>query len=321
MRQYHELLRRILAEGTDKADRTGTGTRSLFGAQSRYDLRAGFPLLTTKKMFFRGIVEELLWMLSGSTNVRDLQARDVHIWDEWAREDGELGPVYGKQWRHWGTAMTANYPGRPEHWVAGLDQIAELIARIKAKPDDRRLIVSAWNPDDVEAMSLPCCHILFQCWTRELNWHERCFLDPLNDKQSVSPMNRLFNEPEVPKEEAFKILDERGVPRRGLSLQLYQRSCDVFLGVPFNIASYALLTHMLAQVTGMVALEFVHTYGDVHIYNNHREQVAAQLARAPMPLPRLSLNPGVKDIDGFKAEDIAVVGYQSWPAIRAEVSV
>jgi thymidylate synthase len=264
-------------------------------------------------MFFRGMVEELLWMLSGSTNVRDLQARDVHIWDEWAREDGELGPVYGAQWRHWGrTALTSIFPDPPSR-VAGRDQIAELIARIRTQPDDRRLVVTAWDPDDVEAMSLPCCHILFQCWTRELKSVERERL--LMDDRGTGIKDH------VPEAERHQILDGFGVERRGLSLQLYQRSCDVFLGVPFNIASYALLTHMLAQVCDMVALDFIHDYGDVHIYRNHMDQVAEQLAREPRPLPRLVINRGVKEIDDFKADDFSILDYNHWPAIKAEVSV
>jgi len=293
MRQYLQLLRDIKRHGVFKADRTGTGTQSLFGAQSRYDLTKGFPLLTTKKMFTRGVFEELLWMLRGSTDVRELQKRNVHIWDEWADEQGQLGPVYGAQWRRWNERID----GR------GTDQLKQLIERIKAKPDDRRLIVTAWNPDDIGAMALPNCHILFQCWTRELSMDERRAL--LSDDVPNIDMDYLPLPP----------------PKRGLSLQLYQRSCDVFLGVPFNIASYALLTHMIAQVCGMVALDFIHCYGDVHIYRNHAEQVDLQLTREPKSLPRLYLNPEVKDIDGFTIDDIRVEGYESWPKIKAEVSV
>jgi thymidylate synthase len=282
--QYLRLLLDIKAQGVFKGDRTGTGTQSLFGAQSRYDLRQGFPLLTTKKMFTRGIFEELLWMIRGSTDVRELQDRNVRIWDEWADDDGQLGPVYGAQWRRWNGHR---------------DQLAELIQRIKDKPDDRRLIVTAWNPDDVEKMALPSCHCFFQCWTRELTLPER------------RTLGRVSHE----------MLDECDVPRRGLSLQLYQRSCDVFLGVPFNIASYALLTHMLAQCVGMVALDFVHVYGDVHIYNNHREQVDRQLTREPKKPPRLWLNPEIRDIDGFGIDDIRIDDYQCHSKIRAEVSV
>ena len=259
----------------------------------------------------RGVFEELLWMLRGSTDVRELQAKNVHIWDEWADENGQLGPVYGAQWRHWnrdtvqnwqGAAMAENYPG--------IDQIDGLITRIKDKPDDRRLIVTAWNPDEVPEMALPICHCFFQCWTRELTLDERLGLyNGRIDTGRYSP-NTLDT-----------IMDEEGVPKRGLSLQLYQRSCDVFLGVPFNIASYALLTHMLAQVCGMVPLEFVHTYGDVHIYNNHREQVDEQLTREPFPLPTLHLNPEIKDIDGFTIDDIMVENYQCHKKIAAPVSV
>jgi len=315
MRQYLQLLRDIKEYGVFKGDRTGTGTQSLFGAQSRYDLREGFPLMTTKKMFTRGIFEELLWFIRGSTNVRELQEKKVKIWDEWTRPGGHsAGPVYGKQWRHWGTdteTLVDDVGNHLGHYRGGRDQLLELIARIKEKPDDRRLIVTAWNPDEVPLMALPSCHILFQCWTRELTLEERGEWAQHNETKSLGH----FGEP------SHDFCTRIGIPRRGLTLQLYQRSCDVFLGVPFNIASYALLTHMIAQVCGMVALEFVHTYGDVHIYNNHREQVDLQLAREPKPLPKLWLDPTVKNIDDFRMEHIKVEGYEYHPKIRAEVSV
>jgi len=304
MKQYLDLLRRIKDEGVFKGDRTGTGTQSLFGAQIRCDLRQGFPLLTTKKMFTRGIFEELLWMLRGSTDVRELQEKNVHIWDEWANEAGDLGPVYGSQWKFW-NEMT-NGPGD------GRDQITELIQRIRDKPDDRRLIVTAWNPDDIEYMALPSCHCFFQCWTRELTLEERREWSRHNEVRTLGFVNGS---------ETHDFYTRIGVPRRGLSLHMYQRSADVFLGVPFNIASYALFTHMIAQVCDMIPLDFIHTFGDVHIYNNHREQVDLQLTREPKPLPRLRLNSGVKDIDDFTIDDIAVEDYEHWPKIKGEVSV
>ncbi|MCE3003971.1 MAG: thymidylate synthase [Xanthomonadaceae bacterium] len=264
MHQYHTLLQHILDHGTDKADRTGTGTRSVFGYQMRFDLADGFPLVTTKKVHLRSIVHELLWFLKGETNVAYLRENKVTIWDEWADDRGELGPVYGKQWRSW-----AGADGRT------VDQIAWLVDEIKRNPDSRRLIVSAWNVAELHKMALMPCHALFQ----------------------------------------FYVANGR------LSCQLYQRSADVFLGVPFNIASYALLTHMLAQVCDLAPGEFVHTFGDVHIYANHMDQVREQLARRPFPLPALKLNPAVRSIFDFRYEDIEVVGYQSHPAIKAPVAV
>lgn len=264
MRAYHDLMERILREGALKSDRTGTGTRSIFGHQMRFDLSAGFPIVTTKRVAFKSIVHELLWFLKGDTNVRYLQANGVSIWDEWADKNGDLGPVYGAQWRSW-----------PARDGGIIDQIALVVDMIKRNPDSRRLIVTAWNPADVERMALPPCHCLFQ----------------------------------------FYVADGK------LSCLLYQRSADVFLGVPFNIASYALLTHMVAQVTGLQAGEFVHSFGDAHLYTNHREQAELQLSRAPYPLPRLALNPAVKDIFAFQYEDVRLEGYQSHPAISAPVAV
>ncbi len=270
MRQYHDLLERILAEGVTKSDRTGTGTLSVFGHQSRYDLSEGFPLVTTKKLHTRSIVHELLWFLSGSTNVRPLQEAGVSIWDEWADpQTGELGPVYGYQWRSW-----------PSPTGESVDQIAGLLRQLRETPDSRRLIVSAWNPAQIDEMALPPCHCLFQ----------------------------FYVEP-----------SDAGPDR--LSCQLYQRSADVFLGVPFNIASYALLTHMIAQVVGMVPGEFIHTLGDAHLYSNHTEQAKEQLAREPRPLPALKLNPAVTDLFAFAYDDITIDCYDPHPHIKAPVAV
>ncbi|WP_349367514.1 thymidylate synthase [Salinarimonas sp.] len=270
MRQYHDLLRRILDEGVEKADRTGTGTRSVFGHQMRFDLREGFPLVTTKKLHIRSIVHELLWFLAGDTNVRTLQENGVTIWDEWADAEGELGPVYGKQWRSWAAPGTPENPGGET-----IDQISWVVDEIRRNPDSRRLVVSAWNPADLPAMALAPCHCLFQ----------------------------------------FYVADGR------LSCQLYQRSADVFLGVPFNIASYALLTHMVAQATGLGVGDFVHTFGDAHLYLNHLAQAKEQLSREERRLPRLVLNPNVTDLFAFRYEDIAVEGYDPHPAIRAPIAV
>jgi len=264
---YHGLLKKILDEGFDKGDRTGTGTRTLFGEQLKFDLREGFPLLTTKKMFTKGIIHELLWIISGSTNIKYLQDKGVKIWDQWADENGDLGPVYGQQWRNW--EYEYNYQN------FGIDQLADVIERIKTNPNCRRQIVTAWNPPDIEKAALPPCHCFFQ-----------------------------FN-----------------VHGDVLHMQMYQRSCDVFLGVPFNIASYALLLEMVARVTGLKAGVFTHTYGDVHIYNNHFDQVEEQLSRKSFEPPVVVLRPGVLDIDDFKYDDISIIDYDHHPAIKAEVSV
>ena len=261
---YEDFLRHVLAHGVHKGDRTGTGTKSVFGHQMRFDLQQGFPLITTKKVHFRSIALELLWFLRGDGNARWLQERGVTIWDEWAADNGDLGPVYGVQWRSWPT------PGGGH-----IDQIAQVVDTLKANPDSRRIIVSAWNVADLDRMALMPCHALFQ----------------------------------------FHVAEGR------LSCQLYQRSADIFLGVPFNIASYALLTLMVAQVCGLKPGEFVHTFGDLHIYSNHREQVALQLSREPRPLPQMRLNPDVKALNEFCYEDFALVGYDPHPAIKAPVAV
>jgi thymidylate synthase len=264
MKQYLDLLRRILEEGTARDDRTGTGTLSVFGHQMRFDLAEGYPLLTTKRLHTRSIVHELLWLLSGESNLRYLHENNVTIWDEWADENGELGPVYGVQWRRWRGA-----DGQV------VDQMARAVQMIRDNPCSRRILVSAWNAAEIDRMALPPCHTLFQ----------------------------------------FYVADGR------LSCQLYQRSGDVFLGVPFNIASYALLTHMVAQVTGLEPGEFVHTFGDAHLYRNHLEQARLQLTREPRALPRLVLNPEVRDLFAFRYEDITIEGYDPQPHIKAEVSV
>lgn len=264
MQQYLNLLNRILTEGTQKGDRTGTGTLSIFGHQMRFDLRDGFPLLTTKKLHMKSIIYELLWFLRGDTNVHYLQEHGVRIWNEWADENGELGPVYGHQWRSW-----------PDYKGGTIDQIKNVVDMIKHNPNSRRMLVTAWNPAEVDDMALPPCHCLFQ----------------------------------------FYVADGR------LSLQLYQRSADSFLGVPFNIASYALLLQMMAQVTGLEAGEFIHTTGDTHLYLNHLEQAKLQLTREPRPLPKMKINPDVKDLFDFKYEDFELIGYDPLPHIPGVVAV
>ena len=263
MRQYLELLSKVRTEGVRREDRTGTGTLSLFGYQMRFDLSQGFPAITTKRLHLKSVIHELLWFLRGDTNIRYLREHGITIWDEWADPDGELGPVYGKQWRRWEGGGTT------------IDQIAQVVEAIRTDPYSRRHVVSAWNVAEVDRMALPPCHLLFQFY----------------------------------------------VPQGRLSCQLYQRSADVFLGVPFNIASYALLTLMMAQVTGLAPGEFIHTFGDVHLYLNHLEQADLQLARSPYPLPRMRINPEVRDIDGFHYEDFELLDYRSHPAIKAPVAV
>lgn len=261
MKQYLDMLRYVLENGVDKMDRTGVGTRSVFGQQMRFDLSKGFPLMTTKKMHLKSIIHELLWFIKGDTNVKYLQDNGVRIWNEWADENGDLGPIYGSQWRNWNGE--------------GIDQLAQVVDKLKNNPNDRRMIVSAWNVSKIPEMHLPPCHMMFQFY----------------------------------------------VANGKLSCMLYQRSCDMFLGVPFNIASYALLTMMLAQVCNLELGEFVHTLGDTHIYHNHFEQVKEQLRREPLPLPTMKLNPQVKDINDFKYEDFTLENYECYGAIKAQVAV
>jgi thymidylate synthase len=264
MRQYHDLMRRALEEGDDRAERTGTGARSIFGHQMRFDLSEGFPLVTTKKLHTKSIVHELLWFVAGDTNIAYLKANGVSIWDEWADENGELGPVYGRQWRSW-----------PAKNGETIDQLAWVIGELKRNAQSRRMIVSAWNPAEIADMALPPCHCLFQFF----------------------------------------------VAKGRLSCQLYQRSADIFLGVPFNIASYALLTHLVAQATGLTPGAFIHTLGDAHLYHNHFEQAREQLTRAPYPLPRLTLNPEIRNLFDFTYDDIRIENYAAHPHIKAPVAV
>ncbi len=266
MKTYLDLLQHVLDHGSEREDRTGVGTIGVFGAQARFDLREGFPCLTTKKLHLRSIIHELLWFLKADTNIAYLHENGVTIWDEWADENGDLGPVYGQQWRSWPTPSGE-----------AIDQIARVIDAIRTQPESRRLIVSAWNPADVEKMALPPCHALFQFYVN--------------------------------------------TSTRELSCQLYQRSADLFLGVPFNIASYALLTMMVAQVCGLKAGEFVHTFGDLHLYKNHLDQAREQLTRTPRPLPTMRINPDVTEIDAFRYEDFDLIDYDPWPAIKAPIAV
>ena len=278
MKQYLTLLDRILTEGVKKTDRTGTGTLSIFGNQMRFNMADGFPLLTTKKLHLKSIIYELLWFLQGDTNVKYLQEHGVRIWNEWADENGELGPVYGHQWRSW-----------PDYNGGTIDQIQYVIDQLKNNPDSRRMIVSAWNVAEVNEMALPPCHTIFQFYTA-----------PIANSQELTA---------------------NGQPKRRLSLQLYQRSADTFLGVPFNIASYALLLQMMAQVCDMVPGDFIHTTGDTHLYLNHLEQARLQLTREPRPLPTMKINPDVKNLFDFHYEDFELEGYDPHPHIKAEVSV
>jgi thymidylate synthase len=273
MKQYLDLMRHVMENGTQKHDRTGTGTLSVFGYQMRFNLQDGFPMVTTKKLHLKSIIHELIWFLTGDTNIKYLKDNGVRIWDEWADADGNLGPVYGYQWRSWPTPDGGH-----------IDQIQQIIQQIKTNPDSRRIMVSAWNVADVNRMALPPCHSLFQFY--------------------VQPPNPL-----------------KGEQRGKLSCQLYQRSADIFLGVPFNIASYALLTMMVAQVCDLDYGDFIHTFGDAHLYNNHLEQVTLQLSRDPKPLPTMRINPEVKDIFGFKFEDFTLENYEAWPHIKGVVAV
>lgn len=300
--QYEEFLIDI-QNGTHKSDRTGTGTTSIFGYQMRFDLAAGFPLITTKKVHTKSVIAELLWFLSGSTNNNELRAMGCTIWDEWSKPNGDLGPVYGAQWRTWPD-------GKGEY----IDQISEAIRLLKTDPDSRRIIVSAWNVAELKDMALMPCHAMFQFYTRELSRQERI---NLYVKQIASGEFVKTGTTEGMDEH----LDAQGVPRRALSCQLYQRSADAFLGVPFNIASYALLTHMMAQQCNMVVGEFIWTGGDCHIYDNHKDQVALQLSREPRPFPQLNLARKPDSIFDYKPEDFVIEGYNPHPVIKAPVAV
>jgi len=318
--EYLRLVDNVLMFGTEKTDRTGTGTLSTFAQQMRFDLGGGsIPLLTTKKMHTRSIIYEILWYLRGDTNIKYLNDNNVTIWDEWANEDGELGPVYGAQWRRWKTPQYAyvDYTYDPSraliHWDE-IDQIAKIIDQLRNNPDDRRIIVNAWNVGELDEMALPPCHMAFQFWSAELTLEQRKTV--MRERfPTIDPDHTGFYKVE-------KLLDNYNIPTRGLKCHLYQRSCDVGLGVPFNIVQYSILTHMIAHVTNHVATEFVWTGGDVHIYNNHREQLYEQLDRTPYPSPTLRLNPKVEEIDDFTFEDIEIVGYDNYhPTIKMEVAV
>ncbi len=305
MKQYLDLLQHVLDHGTVREDRTGTGTVGVFGYQMRFPLADGFPVLTTKKLHLRSIIHELLWFLRGDTNIKYLKDNGVSIWDEWADKDGNLGPVYGSQWRSW-----------PDGRGGTIDQIADVVRQIKENPYSRRLMVTAWNPAEIQDMALPPCHCLFQFYVEPAASVDKLNVDTLigsTDKSGAStcqPINLSTCQPANEK------------PLKGrLSCQLYQRSADIFLGVPFNIASYALLTMMVAQVCGLEPGDFVHTFGDAHIYRNHLDQVRLQLSRDPRPLPTMRINPAVDDIFAFRYEDFTLEGYDPHPHIKGEVSV
>ncbi len=300
MKQYHDLLRYIRDNGIDVGDRTGTGTRSIFVYQMRFNLADGFPLLTTKKLHVKSIIYELLWFLKGDTNTAYLKEHGVSIWDEWANEHGDLGPVYGKQWRSWAGANGNT-----------IDQVSDIAKRLQTNPDCRRLIISAWNVAELPEMALMPCHCLFQFKSYPMSLKQRQIAWATRNKKHSSWSEKMDHTD----------LDAQGAPSRTLHCVLYQRSCDTFLGVPFNIASYALLTMMFAQVANMEPGEFIWTGGDVHIYQNHWEQVELQLSREPYPLPQMIINPEVKDIFSFKYEDFSLENYQCHPAIKAPVAV
>lgn len=349
MRQYLQLMESVLSFGHEKKDRTGTGTRSLFGAQMRFDLTEGFPLVTTKKVHLRSIIHELLWFIAGETNTRRLKENNVTIWDEWADELGDLGPVYGKQWRDWKGTRTVRgdspvmndvmlkqgyvLAGEMKHPITGLtqnvwqkrhDQLKKVINQLKNDPDNRRIIISAWNVDDLDEMALAPCHAFFQFYTRELTFKERHHLVSFTDSEWHVPVVNAAIAGSLDTDDDASMLtwmDANGVPTRGLSCQLYQRSADVFLGVPFNIASYALLTEMIAQQVNMVAEEFVWTGGDTHLYSNHLEQARLQLTRDPHPLPRLKFKRKPESIFDYQFEDFEIKGYVSHDAIKAPVAI
>lgn len=338
MKQYLDLLRHVRDNGMVKTDRTGTGTRSVFGYQMRFNLQEGFPLLTTKKVHMRAIIHELIWFLAGDTNIKYLLDNDVHIWDEWADADGNLGPIYGYQWRSWPGKIEANKAGGfdgTENWEEvkfdkygqasmpdytndlkqeSIDQITQVLDQIKNNPDSRRMIVSAWNPADIPSMKLPPCHALFQFYTRELTTEQRIASHKAAGHSYDLDIVSAYKSPD-------DYLDSYNVATRYLDCQLYQRSADVFIGVPFNIASYAMLTHMLAQQANMLPGEFVWTGGDCHLYSNHMEQVELQLSRNERALPELHILRKPDSIFDYKFEDFEVVGYAPHPAIKAQVAV
>lgn len=308
MKQYLDHMRNILDNGIVKEDRTGTGTRSIFGHQMRFDLRDGFPLVTTKKTHLKSIIEELLWFLRGETNINTLNAS---IWDEWASEDGELGPIYGAQWRSWAASGEARFDEYTQ--VEYHDQIANVIERLKTNPECRRLIVSAWNVGELEDMALMPCHVLFQFMAEPMSLQER-FATP-------QAKRKVFTRDVKPPEKWHQILTSCGVPEYNLSCQLYQRSADWFLGVPFNIASYALLTMVIAKVVNMVPKDFIHSFGDTHLYSNHTKQAHIQLSRQPHALPTMNIKDRGQGIDDFVLEDFELVGYECDEAIKAPVAV
>ncbi|ECG3269091.1 thymidylate synthase [Salmonella enterica subsp. enterica serovar Infantis] len=343
MKQYQDLMAEVFAKGTPKKDRTGTGTLSIFGHQMRFNLQEGFPLVTTKRCHLRSIIHELLWFLKGDTNIQYLKDNGVTIWDEWADNNGDLGPVYGKQWRSWPDIRAVPYEQFNELTAAGyedldaatwsmdenctlyfvqktIDQISKVMDQLKNDPDNRRIIVSAWNVADLDDMALAPCHAFFQFYTRELDFDERLrWLEVNNFAQYCKPT--FSNDAVDDLDKLHARLDEFDVPRRSLSCQLYQRSADVFLGVPFNIASYALLIHMFAQQANMTVGDFVWTGGDVHLYSNHLEQARTQLGRTPRELPKLIIKRKPDSIFDYKFEDFEIEGYDPHPAIKAPVAI
>jgi len=324
MEQYKKLVKEIQEKGTPKGDRTGTGTKSIFGYQMRFDLKEGFPLVTLKNTHWKSVVHELLWFLKGETNVKYLQENGVRIWNEWADEKGDLGPVYGKQWVNWGgyteigvsdERRDDGYLKYVENVTQGINQIQEVIDTLKTNPNSRRMIVSAWNVGELNEMALMPCHAFFQFYTRPLTIWERA--DWVKKNGKVGEFIDHFEK----HDDILDELDEAGVPKYELSLQLYQRSADTFLGVPFNIASYSLLLMIIAQCVNMIPRDFVWTGGDVHLYDNHEEQVKEMLSRDPKPLPMVKLNPEIKNVFDFKYEDIELIDYDPHPPIKAPVAV
>ena len=315
MKQYQDLLEKIINEGRHRSDRTGTGTIGIFGHEMRFDMQKGFPLLTTKKLHLRSIIHELIWFLKGSTNIKYLNDNNVTIWDEWADEKGELGPVYGYQWRHWNKYEIVDGHIEGTEWVPQeiklmyVDQIANLIDKLKNRPDDRRMLVSAWNVAEIDEMALPTCHYGFQVYTIEMTEEERIELIKPYGMDALEPKART------------KFMNDNNIPTRKISLMWNQRSVDTFLGLPFNIASYGLLLLMLAQVANMVPDELICSLGDTHLYVNHIEQAKLQLSREPRPLPVMKLNPSIKNIDDFRYDDFMLEGYDPHPHIKAEVSI